>query len=225
MNFSKNFLIIAPHPDDEILGCGGLISKINANKGYVTILTVCNHLPPLYKMKQSVKTLKEMAKAHKFLGVNKSINLKYPACLLFKQPQYKINNLILEIILKHKPEYIFIPFPDRHQDHKIVFESAMVASRPKSNLSFINSIFSYEVVSETFWNATYIEPNFQPDTFINIEKEINKKIKALNIFKSQVNQDTYERSLDAIKALSILRGSQNGFKYAESFKLIRSRIS
>ena len=101
----------------------------------------------------------------------------------------------------------------------------MVASRPKSNLSFINSIFSYEVVSETFWNATYIEPNFQPDTFINIEKEINKKIKALNIFKSQVNQDTYERSLDAIKALSILRGSQNGFKYAESFKLIRSRIS
>ena len=89
---------------------------------------------------------------------------------------------------------------------------------------FIKSVYSYEVISETFWNAGYIEPNFIPDTFIDIKKHINNKIKSLKIFKSQINSRLIERSIEAIKALSVLRGSQNGYLNAEAFKLIRSRI-
>ena len=148
MIFSKKFLIIAPHPDDEILGCGGLISKIKANKGKVTVLTVCNHLPPLYKEKDSKKTINEMKKAHALLKVDQSINLMYPACLLHREDQYKINNQIFDIVKKNKPDYVFLPFPDRHQDHKITFECSMVATRPKKNLSFVKGIFAYEVIIE-----------------------------------------------------------------------------
>ena len=224
MNLSKNFLIIAPHPDDEILGCGGLISKVKANKGKVSIITVCNHLPPLYSETDSKKTIEEMKKVHKVLKINKSFNLMYPACLLHKEDQYKINNVIFNIIIKIKPDYVFIPFPDRHQDHKLVFESSLVATRPKSNALFIKSLYAYEVISETFWNAGYVEANFIPDTFVDIKKHIKSKIRSLKIFKSQINKKLIERSTEAIEALSILRGSQNGYKNAEAFKLIRSRI-
>ena len=224
MNLSKKFLIIAPHPDDEILGCGGLINKIKSHRGKIIVLTICNHMPPLYSEADSIKTLNEMEKVHKFNKIDKSINFKYAACLLHKEDQYKVNNLILDIIKKNKPDYVFIPFPDRHQDHKIVYESCLVATRPKFGLSFLKSVYAYEVVSETFWNAGYIEPNFIPDTFVNIQKHLNKKINSLRMFKSQINNKLYERSIEAIKALSTLRGSQNGYKQAEAFKLIRSRI-
>lgn len=224
MIFSKKFLIIAPHPDDEILGCGGLISKIKSNKGNVSILTVCNHMPPLYSEKDSIKTLNEMKKVHKFLKIDKSINLKYPACMLHKEDQYIINNLILNVIKKQKPNYVFIPFPDRHLDHKIVYESSMVATRPKFDMSFIKSVYTYEVLSETFWNSGYIEANFIPDTFVDIKKHLRNKIKSLKFFKSQVNSKYFERSVEAVNALSLVRGSQNGYTNAEAFKLIRSRI-
>ena len=224
MNLKSKFLIIAPHPDDEILACGGLINKIALAGGSVYILTICNHLPPLYSKEAANITINEMKKCHNFLKVKKSINFGYPACLLFKKEQYLLNNEILNITQKIKANYIFLPFPDRHQDHKIVFESSMVATRPKKKNNFIKQIYLYETISETFWNAPQIEPNFIPDTFIDITKNIKNKVKALKYFKSQINENDYERSLRAIEALSIFRGSQVGFKFAESFKLIRSRI-
>ncbi len=224
MNLKSKFLIIAPHPDDEVLGCGGLIDKIAKSGGSVFILTICNHLPPLYSNKDSKITLDEMRRCHKFLKIKKGINLGYPACLLYQKEEYKLNNEILNVIKQIRPSYIFIPFPDRHQDHKIIFESSMVASRPKKELKFIKNLYAYETVSETHWNAPDIEANFIPDTFVDIEKNIKNKLKALKIFKSQINEENYERSLRTIESLSIFRGSQVGYKYAESFKLIRSRI-
>lgn len=224
MDLSKKFLIIAPHPDDEILGCGGTINKIIKNKGEVAILTICNHMPPLYKKNQALQTLREMKKVHNLLGIKRSKNLKYPACLLFKQPQYQINNLILKELNSFKPDYVFIPFPDRHQDHRIAFECSMVATRPKKNLSFVKGIFSYEVISETHWNSNFIEPNFLPDFHIDISKELIDKCKFLSMYESQISSEVPERSEEAIKSLAKFRGSQNGFKAAESYKLIRYRL-
>ena len=224
MNFKKNILIIAPHPDDEVLGCGGIINKINSIGGNVSILTICNHLPPLYKISDANKTINEMKKIHKFLGVKKSINFKFPACLLYKEAQYKLNNKINAAIKKIMPNYVFLPFPDRHQDHKIVFESAMVSTRPKNDMLFIEGIFAYEVLSETYWNASYIEPNFNPDLFINISKEINKKLQSIKKYKSQITAKDKARSIEAVESLAKFRGSQNGYDYAEAFKIIRLRL-
>jgi LmbE family N-acetylglucosaminyl deacetylase len=224
MKFNSNFLIISPHPDDEILGCGGLIKKIKKNGGKVSVIVICNHLPPLYTQEEANKILNEMKKCHQFLNIDHSINFNYQACLLNKTEEYLLNNKLLEKIISLKPSYVFIPFPDRHQDHKIVFESAMVATRPKKNVKFIKQVYCYETVSETFWNAPEIEKNFIPDTFVNISNEIDEKLKSLKIYSSQVNENDFERSFKTIKSLSIFRGSQVGYEYAESFKLIRSRF-
>ena len=101
----------------------------------------------------------------------------------------------------------------------------MVATRPKKDLLFIESVYYYEVLSETYWNASYFEPSFQPDVFINIDKQIKIKLKALKKYKSQISSKNYERAPESIEALAKFRGSQNGYKFAEAFKLIRMRLS
>ena len=218
-NINK-ILVIAPHPDDETLGLGGSIKKFTKLGVKVKVVIVSGHKPPLYSAKDYKITFNESKKVFKLLNVHSYYDLDLVATKLNEIPTSSLNNKITKVLSDFKPDVLFIPFPDRHIDHRIVFESSIVASRPKTNF-YPKIILSYETLSETHWNVSNIEPNFNPDFFINIDKEINFKIKALKIYKSQINNKNLSRSPDAAKALARFRGSQNGCKYAEAFKVIR----
>ena len=219
---NKNILIIAPHPDDETISMGGSIDKFIKEKFNVHILIISGHLPPLYSENDFNLTVKEAKKAFKILGVTSYKFLKIPATYVKDFETSKLNLLIFSEIQKLKPNTVFIPFPDRHIDHRTVFDCAMVNTRPnkKNHPKFI---LSYETLSETHWNAPYIEANFTPDFFVNIDDTIEAKIKALNCYQSQI-KNNLSRSTQAVKALARFRGSQNGCKYAEGFKLIRAIV-
>ena len=121
---------------------------------------------------------------------------------------------------ERNPDTIFIPFPDRHIDHRIIFDSGIVASRP-INKSSPKTVLLYETLSETHWNVPGVEASFVPDFFVRIDNQIKNKLMALRYYKSQINNKTPSRSIEAIKALAKFRGSQNGCKYAEAFKVVR----
>jgi LmbE family N-acetylglucosaminyl deacetylase len=216
-------LIIAPHLDDETIAIGGTIKRLTDLKLDIQIIIIGGHLPPLYINKKNYKiTKKESIKALKILGSKKIYYLDLPAREYHKDHYQIMNEKIYEIINKLNPKTVFIPFPDRHIDHRTVFDCAMVNTRPnKKNHPKI--ILAYETLSETHWNAPYIEPNFVPDFFINIDKTIKTKIKALKCYKSQI-LNNQSRSADSVIALAKFRGSQNGCKYAEAFKLIRAIV-
>lgn len=223
MKFKYNSIsIIAPHPDDEVLGCGGLISKLSKFKDIkINIMIVSGHLPPLYTNEEFEITKKECLLAHKKMGIKGiPVFLKIPATKINDFPTASLNNKIKKFIDINNSEIVCIPFPDRHIDHKIIFESCMVATRPVGK-KYPKLVMCYETLSETNWNAPFIEPNFVPNVFINIDKEMDKKIKAMKIYKSQ-NSST--RSIDSIKSLANFRGSQNGSKYAEAYQLVRHLI-
>ena len=217
---TKKILVIAPHPDDETLGLGGSIKKFSKLGYKIKIVIVSGHKPPIYPEKEYKKTINEAKKVFHLLNVNSYIDLNLVATKLNEIPIANINNKIENVIKNFKPDILFIPFPDRHIDHRIVFDASVVASRPKSNF-YPKIILSYETLSETHWNISNVEPNFNPDFFINIDKEINVKIKALKLYKSQINFKNKSRSPDAAKSLARFRGSQNGCNYAEAFKVIR----
>lgn len=219
MKFFNKTLIIAPHLDDETIAMGGTIKKLVNNKNLVYVLFVGGHLPPLYSEKNYKTTKKESIKAMSFLNIKKSFYLDYAATEFHKENYPLINKQINKIIVDIKPSTVFIPYPDRHIDHRTIFDCAMVNTRPKGKY-FPKIILSYETLSETHWNAPGIEPNFNPDFFINIDRTINQKISALKFYKSQIKNNP-SRSIDSIKSLARFRGSQNGCKYAEAFKLIR----
>jgi len=218
----KKILVIAPHLDDETIALGGTIKKFSKSKKQIKVVIVGGHLPPLYNKKNYLITKKESEKALKILGVKKVYYLDLPALEFHKSYYQTMNSKINEIINNYKPTTVFIPFPDRHIDHRTVFDCAMVNTRPnkKDHPKFV---ISYETLSETHWNAPYIESNFNPDFFVNIDYTLKDKIKALNCYQSQI-KNNQSRSIEAIEALARFRGSQNGCKYAEGFKLIRAII-
>lgn len=215
----KNILVIAPHPDDETISMGGTINKYVKNNYKVHILIISGHLPPLYKKEDYAITVNEAKKAFKKLGIFSYKFLDIPATFVKDYETAKLNNFIYREVLQFKPSTVFIPFPDRHIDHRVIFDSCVVAVRPNNNF-FPKKVLCYETLSETHWNVGGIEPSFIPDYFIDISKNINIKLSALSIYKSQIKNNN-SRSLDSVKSLAKFRGSQNGCNYAEAFKVVR----
>jgi len=217
----KRILVIAPHPDDEILGAGGTIAKYRQSGDEVYILTVAGHLPPLYTKEAYQQTVQEAKIAHQIIGATQSIFLDLPATTLGLMPTHELNAKIFKTVAEVHPNTVLIPYPDRHVDHRIIFESAMVATRPVGIGRDIELTAAYETLSETHWNAAHIEPNFTPNWTIDITDYIDAKRKALSAYESQIPPFPGPRSLEAIDALAMFRGTQAGFAYGEAFQIIR----
>ena len=223
MNVKKRVLIVAPHPDDETLGAGGSIAKF-IDKGYeVFVLIISGHLPPLYTRQQYDQTIEEAYAAFSILGVNESQFLEIPATMIGDMPINEFNAKISEVVHSFKPHIVLCPYPDRHVDHRLVFDSVMVATRPVNIGRDIEIVAAYETLSETHWNAPHIEPNFTPNWVIDISGFIEVKLKALECYKSQISEFPSPRSIDAVESLAKFRGTQAGFAYGESFHLVRMK--
>ena len=216
---SSKIVVIAPHPDDETIALGGTLSRFSREGAQISILIVSGHLPPLYKQEDFEITRNEAKNAFEVMGVSDYEFAEIPATYIHQKPISEVNGLISRFITKRKPKIVFIPFPDRHIDHRTIFDCSVVACRPVNNHS-PTCVLAYETLSETHWNVQGVEPSFLPDMYINISSDIGTKKKALAKYKSQINGNL-SRSIEACEALAKFRGSQNGCEYAESFKVVR----
>jgi len=217
----KRVLVIAPHPDDETLGVGGTIAKFSAQGDEVFVLIVSGHLPPIYNRESYEKTVAEAHAAFDLLGVVKSEFLEIPATMIKDLPIHELNGKILNIVKKFNPHIVFCPYPDRHIDHRLVFESVLVVTRPIGLGKEIEIVAAYETLSETHWNAPHIEPNFTPNWIVDITDHIDKKIDAMKCYESQVSDYPGPRSIQAVEALAKFRGTQVGFGFGEGMHIIR----
>lgn len=217
----KSVLIITPHPDDEVLGCGGIIKKKTANSVLVNVLVMTRGKRGLYTDERIENVREEARNAHKLLGIENTIYLDFPAPELDTVSISELSMAISTVINKLRPDTIFIPHRgDIHHDHKAVFTASLVAARPV-NKYHVKRIYSYETLSETEWAAPYGDDAFIPDYFVNISPEFSFKLEAMKCFKSQIREFPNPRSLKAIESLAHFRGSTVGFTYAEAFMTIR----
>lgn len=219
---TEKILVIAPHPDDETLGAGGTIAKMSKAGHDVTVVTVSAHSPPLYSEATRDRTLRESQAAHARLGVKESRYLGYAAVSLKTVDEAELNNALLAEIREGSPDQVYIPFFDRHSDHRAVFEAAMVATRPTTGAGQgIKLVAAYETLSATHMNAPGIEPAFSPNYFVDITEEIDTKLEAMAEYQSQLQGFPEPRSLEALRALAVFRGSMSGSGFAEAFQVIR----
>ncbi|QDU55384.1 PIG-L deacetylase family protein [Aeoliella mucimassa] len=218
---SPRMLVIAPHPDDEILGVGGTMARFTQAGGELTVLTVAAHMPPLYPKEVHEQTVAEAHQAHAVVGACRSEFLDYPAALMDDVRVPDFNRRIHEVVQQVAPDVLLIPYPDRHIDHRLIFDAAMVVSRPVGMGRGIKLVAAYETISETHWNAPHIEPNFTPNWVVDITDTIETKLAAMACYESQVHTFPQPRSVEALKALALFRGSQAGFGYGEGFHVIR----
>ena len=227
MDTKRNVLIVAPHADDEVLGCGGIISKYSANGDEVYVVVVTNAnigAPDLFSVDAIKKVRDEAVRAHGLLKVTRTFFLDFPAPRLETHPSYEISNALAKIIFENNIDTMFIPHKgDIHRDHTVVHYASLVASRPINNCP-VKKILSYETLSETEWSSPNAGDVFIPNVFIDITNFLSDKLKAMSCYSSQIKPAPHPRSLNVIEHLARLRGSTIGCESAEAFMLIRSTI-
>ncbi len=215
-------LVIAPHPDDEVLGMGGTIARL-AHEGHdITVAIVTKGWSPLYTESSVDQVRDEAREANAVIGTKSLRFMDLPVTRLNEIPLHELNAFFDQLIKEEMPSLIFLPFPgDRHEDHKIIYNACMVALRPLADRRHIEKILCYETVSETHWSAAYIETNFIPQMWVDITPYLPCKIKAMKKYSTQVPPEPDARSIEALTALATWRGSTMGMHAAESFVVVR----
>lgn len=215
-------LVIAPHPDDEVLGTGGTIARLAGEGNDVTVAIVTKGWEPLFDDSQVQQVQLEARLASEVLGVKSLRFMDLPVTKLSTMEKHQLNGEFTRLIDEEKPEWVFLPFcGDRHEDHRQVFDACMVALRPAEKCRYVKRILCCEVVSETHWSAPYIETCFEPQLWVDISSHLSAKLQAMRVYKSQLRQEPDSRSLEAISSLAKWRGSIAGMAAAECFVVVR----
>jgi N-acetylglucosamine malate deacetylase 1 len=217
----KRLLVIAPHPDDEVLGVGGTMARYAEAGAEVSVLIITKTYPHLFVEQHDIRVREETKAAHAILGITNTLYLEFPAAELDKVAHREMNAEVGRIVRELRPDALFLPFTgDIHQDHQSVFNSALVAARPIDDCP-VKRIYAYETLSETNWNAPYLTPGFLPNVFVEITGQLERKLQAMQAYASQVKAPPHERSVEALRALATLRGATVSLPAAEAFVLVR----
>tara|TARA_B110001450_G_C17647730_1_gene491951 strand:+ start:1252 stop:1923 length:672 start_codon:yes stop_codon:yes gene_type:complete len=218
----KNILVVAAHPDDETLGVGGTILKHKLNGDKVSWLIITDIKEQYGYSKLQIKSRKKeidiVAKKYNFDNVYK---LKIPTSTLSTSSLFNLIPSISNIFKDLKPEVIYtMNRSDAHSDHRIVFDAIMSCTK-SFRFPYVKSVLMYECLSETEFAPSLNEKVFQPNYYVDISEFIEEKLEIMNVYKSELGEHPFPRSLKNIKALATLRGASVGVKYSEAFQLIK----
>jgi LmbE family N-acetylglucosaminyl deacetylase len=217
-------LVIAPHQDDEVLGCGGVMARHAAQGDEVHVLVVTRGIEELFAPSLVEETRRELHEAHTKLGVKSTRFLEFPAPKLDVTPGYQLAAAIGDALRSLQAEVIYLPHRgDIHNDHRAVYYATLVAARPINNCP-TRRLLCYETLSETEWAPPFGDDAFIPTVFVDITDYLQAKLEAMSCYASQLKEPPHSRSLQSIEGLARLRGATVGLPAAEAFMLVREVI-
>ena len=219
-------LVIAAHPDDEVLGCGGIMAKLAANGCEVNVLIVTDGSSSQYADSDDLQQIIENKKQETWncaqtLGVNQVYYGGLPDMRLDTVPHTAINKAIESAIDKLKPDTIFTHFwGDVNMDHQNVYKSTLVAVRPTIGQT-VKEVYCYRVPSSTEWTPNKADTMFMPDVFVDISEVAELKYEAFSKYSTELRDYPHPRSVQHLKKLDIVRGLEVGQGPTETFVLLR----
>lgn len=214
-------LVVAPHPDDEVLGVGGTLLRRKQEGSTIGWLIMTNiSVASGWNSEKIEQRKNETAKIAEFFGFDSVFELGFATTQLDLVPMGDLVGAVSNALRVFAPTEVFIPHSsDIHSDHRMTFEA--VASATKwFRCPSIKRILAYETLSETEFGLVSGQ-GFKPNVFLNIDGYLEGKLQAMEIYSSEVGMFPFPRSNEAISALATLRGSSSGFKAAEAFELLR----
>ena len=219
-----NVLIVAAHPDDEVLGCGGVTVRHVERGDRVYVVVVTRGFPEIFSPEIDEEDRQHAREAHEILGGAGIFFLDFPAPRLDTVPGYELADALRQVIFSVNADVVYTPFGgDLHGDHKATYLATLVASRPVNHCP-VRRLLCYETLSETDWASPLDDSAFKPTVFVDISDVLERKLQALACFRNELKQPPHPRSLRAIEALARVRGSTAGLMAAEAFMLVREII-
>lgn len=225
----NKILIIASHPDDEVLGCGSTIAKY-ANNNEIYVATLGEGISSRYTKRDKInqneilELQNQCRNVGQILGVKENFFFNLPDNQFDTIPFLEIVKIIEHIIIKIKPSKIYTHFSeDLNIDHQITFKAVITATRPMENCP-VKEIYSFEVPSSTEWNFGNSKKQFSPNVFEDILGYFQIKIKALQEYKGEIREYPHPRSPEALKIIAQRWGMIVNKKLVEPFELIRKII-
>jgi len=222
---NKKILIVAAHPDDEVLGCFGAVAKLIAQgyEAYTLILgegkTSRDEQRIVENKTDEIKILNsEIQKANDVIGIKKVFVESFADNRFDSVDLLDIVKVISKVKEEIQPSIIFTHFEnDLNIDHSITYKAVLTATRPMEGES-VEEIYSFEVLSSTEWNYPL---SFSPDTFFDISETIDLKTQAMRAYDSELRQYPHPRSIEGIKLNAKYHGMRVGKKFVEAFKSVR----
>lgn len=222
-HMTQKILVVAPHPDDEVIGVGGTLLRLKA-EGAALAWVIVSSVPP--EMGWSDERLAcradEIRRVSAAIGFDEVFELGLPAAHLDQVPTQDLVGAMSAVFEKFNPDEVYLPHPgDVHTDHRLVFEAG-VACTKWFRYPSVRRVLSYETLSETDFGLRP-EQAFVPNVFMDIGYWLDTKIELMEIYASEMAAFPFPRSAKAIRALAAVRGAASGFQAAEAFQLLRER--
>ena len=217
-------IVIAPHPDDEVLGPGGTLLRRKAEGATIAWLIVTTITAEFGWSEEKIRLrADEIKRVTELFGFDSVFELNFPKTQLDRASMGDLVAAISNVFKKFEPEEVFVPHPaDVHTDHRIVFDAVASCTKWFRHPS-VKRVLAYETLSETDFGLGASQ-GFRPNVFVNIEPYLDDKLRAMDIYASELGAFPFPRSHETIRALATMRGATSGFKAAEAFELLRERI-
>jgi LmbE family N-acetylglucosaminyl deacetylase len=214
-------LVIAAHPDDEVLGMGGAIAVHTGRGDVVRVLVVTDGSSTQYPGDAETRARKEdeAVRAAEELGVKDYVHLDLPDMRLDTLAHVEVNAVVEEHVRGLSPEVVYTPQPDVNRDHRVLFDSVAVATRPTPGQP-VRRLLTYAPTSSTEWTPAATNW-FVPNWYVDITETLERKVAAFAQYETELRDYPHPRSERAIRAAASFHGSSCGCEYAEPFVLVR----
>lgn len=223
----KKVLILAAHPDDEVLGVGGTIPLLKKDGAHITVVIATDGSSAQYANDRDAQKKRndELRRANEILGTDALLHWDFPDMRLDTIEHLQLNSALEELLRNGKFDTVFVHHKgDLNKDHCCLHESLLVAARPQPG-QFVKNIVSFPVNSSTEWGARSWTTQFCPNFYVDITDSLEKKLAALECYDGELRGFPHPRSTAAVKNRAAVYGSEVGYHYAEAFQLILARVS
>jgi LmbE family N-acetylglucosaminyl deacetylase len=223
-----SILVVAAHPDDEVLGCGGTIALLT-RQTTVNIAILGEGITSRFSRRKLANSalLQELQQqsreAAKLLGAADLFSYGLPDNRFDTVPLLDVVKLVEELIERSQPEVIYTHHGgDLNMDHVIVSRAVLTATRPVAG-SPVKQVLAFEVPSSTEWCFASAAPPFRPNVFVDVSETLETKLQAMALYENEVRQFPHPRSAEALRIIASRWGTVAGMNAVEAFELIRCR--